>query len=167
MPRRIIAFALACSAALIAGCTAQSPSATNETAAETTAGAEQAIAAANARWLDLIKAKDAAGIAQLYAEDGVLMAPNMPVAKGRDAVQKAWADMMTLPGFDLSFATEQMTVASGNDMALDRGTYRFAATPDGNRFDDNGKFVVVWRKVGDEWKVAADIFNSDRPAAGG
>jgi hypothetical protein len=25
---------------------------------------------------------------------------------------------------------------------------------------------VVWRKVGGEWKAAADIFNSDLPAGG-
>ena len=38
----------------------------------------------------------------------------------------------------------------------------------GDRFgEDVGKYVVVWRKVGDEWKAAADIFNSDKPAAGG
>jgi hypothetical protein len=28
---------------------------------------------------------------------------------------------------------------------------------------DRGKYVVVWRKVRGDWKVAADIFNSDGP----
>ena len=32
---------------------------------------------------------------------------------------------------------------------------------------DTGKYVVVWRKIGSEWKAAADIFNSDLPASGG
>ena len=40
-------------------------------------------------------------------------------------------------------------------MALDRGTYRLG--------EDTGKYVVVWRKIGGEWKAAADIFNSDKP----
>jgi len=26
---------------------------------------------------------------------------------------------------------------------------------------------VVWRKIGNEWKAAADIFNSDGPPAAG
>jgi len=28
-----------------------------------------------------------------------------------------------------------------------------------------GKFVVTWRKVGGNWKVQYDIFNSDKPPA--
>jgi len=27
---------------------------------------------------------------------------------------------------------------------------------------DQGKYVVVWKKLHGEWKVLADIFNSDR-----
>ncbi|HET7708071.1 MAG TPA: DUF4440 domain-containing protein [Sphingomicrobium sp.] len=163
MARIKVFAALICTAALVAGCS-RAPGDGNATEVAATALDETVIAAANARWLELIKAKDAAGIAQLYAEDGVLMPPNMPIAKGRAAIQKGWADMMALPGFDLTFATEQLSLASGGDMALDRGTYRFAATPNGAPYAEVGKFVVVWRKVGGEWKVAADIFNSDRPA---
>ena len=155
--------AFVCAAALVAGCS-RAPADGNTTAAASSAQDEPAIAAANTRWLELIKAKDAAGVAQLYAEDGVVMPPNMPIAKGRAAIQKVWADMMALPGFDLTFSTEQLTLASAGDMALDRGTYRFAATPNGAPYEEVGKAVVVWRKVGGEWKVAADIFNSDKAA---
>jgi hypothetical protein len=38
--------------------------------------------------------------------------------------------------------------------------------PKGKVLTDTGKYVVVWRKVGGEWKAAADIFNSDLPASG-
>jgi uncharacterized protein (TIGR02246 family) len=155
--------ALFCATALVAGCS-RAPVDDNAAEVASSAQDEPAIAAANARWLELIKAKDAAAVAQLYAEDGVLMPPNMPIAKGPAAIQKVWAEMMALPGFELTFATEQLTLASGGDMALDRGTYRFAATPNATPYEEVGKAVVVWRKVGGEWKVAADIFNSDLPA---
>jgi ketosteroid isomerase-like protein len=36
----------------------------------------------------------------------------------------------------------------------------------GNPVTDNQKYVTVWRKGADgSWKVVADIFNSDNPAA--
>lgn len=120
---------------------------------------EQAIRANIDRWLQLVRNKDAAGIAQLYTEDGAIMAPNAAKAEGRAAIQQAWASLMAAPGFELTFAPDRIVVSSSGDMALDRGTYRAG--------EDVGKYVVVWRKVGGEWKAAADIFNSDRPAAGG
>lgn len=131
-----------------------------------TAADEQAIRGSVDRWLQLVKAKDAAGISELYTEDGSVMPPNAPIATGRAAVQEAWASMMQTPGFDLTFVPEQIIVSSSGDLALDRGTYKLAVAPNGAAQTDTGKYVVVWRKVGDDWKAAADIFNSDLPAGG-
>src|SRR5687768_4260990 len=89
----------------------------NSSAAVATAGDEQAIRAQVARWLELIKAKDASGIAEMYAEDGAVMPPNAPIGKGRAAVQQAWASMMGTPGFDLTFSPEQILISSSGDMA--------------------------------------------------
>ena len=129
--------------------------------------AEQALRGHVDRWLQLVKAKDAAGIAALYAEDGAVMPPNAPIGKGRGAIQQTWESMMRTPGFDLTFVPEQIIVSSSGDMALDRGTYRLTIAPDGTAQTDTGKYVVVWRKIGSEWKAAADIFNSDLPASAG
>jgi ketosteroid isomerase-like protein len=71
--------------------------------------------------------------------------------------------MMQTPGFDLTFTPEVILVSSSGDMALDRGTYRLLVAPQGKQLTDTGKYVVVWRKVGGDWKAAADIFNSDLP----
>lgn len=139
-------------------------------AGEMTAAAaadEQSIRGINERWLQLIRAKDAAGIAQLYAEDAAVMPANEKAAQGRVAIGEWWNRWMQVPGYDLTFQTDQLLLSRSGDMALDRGTYRFAATLPAGPIDDTGKYVVVWRKVGGEWKVAADIFNSDLPAAGG
>ena len=139
----------------------------NSTAAVDTGADEQAIRGHVDRWHQLVKAKDAAGIAALYAEDGAVMPPNAPIGKGRAAIQQTWASMMRTPGFDLTITPEQIIVSSSGDMALDRGTYRLTVAPDGAAQTDTGKYVVVWRKIGSEWKAAADIFNSDLPASGG
>ena len=128
---------------------------------------EQAVRGQVDRWLHLVKAKDAAGIAELYAEDGAVMPPNAPIGKGRTAIQHIWASLMQTPGFGLTFVPEQILLSSSGDMALDRGTYSLTVAPNGTTLTETGKYVVVWRKIGREWKVAADIFNSDLPASGG
>ena len=139
----------------------------NADAAANVGAEEQAIRRQVDRWLQLVKGKDAAGIAALYAEDGAVMPPNAPIGKGRDAIQQTWASMMQTPGFDLTFVPEQIVVSSSGDMALDRGTYKLAVAPNGTALTDTGKYVVVWRKIGNEWKAAADIFNSDLAASAG
>ena len=146
---------------------ANSTAGSNAAAAVDAGADEQAIRGHVDRWVELVKAKDAAGIAALYAEDGAVMPPNAPIGKGRAAIQQTWASMMQTPGFDLTIAPEQILVSSSGDMALDRGTYSLTIAPDGKTMTDTGKYVVVWRKIGGEWKAAADIFNSDLPASGG
>ena len=158
------------SALLLASCEArQEPAngAANASAATVDAKADEgAIREQVTRWLQLVAAKDASGIAKFYTEDGAVMPPNAPIAKGHASIEKAWASMMSMPGFDLTFAPEEIVLSSSGDMALDRGTYRLAIAPSGKPQTDTGKYVVVWRKVDGEWKAAADIFNSDLPSAG-
>src|SRR3954454_25145316 len=139
----------------------------NGSAAVDTGADEKAIRAQVNHWLQLVKSKNGGAIAGLYTEDGAVMPPNGPIGKGHDAIQKTWASMMGTPGFDLTFTPEQIIVSSSGDMALDRGTYKLAIAPSGKAESDKGKYVVVWRKVGGEWKAAADIFNSDLPVSGG
>lgn len=143
---------------------AASPEAATKTDAK---AEEQAIRGQVARWHDLIKAKDAAGIAQLYTEDGAFMPANAPIAKGRAVIEQNWAGLIATPGFALAISPEQIVVSSAGDIAMDRGTYKLTVAPDGKEQVDTGKYVVVWRKVDGEWKAAADIINSDSPAGGG
>lgn len=137
------------------------------TAAVNIGADEQAIRGKVARWLQLVKVKDAAGIADLYTDDGALMPPNAPISKGGAAIQQTWGSLMQTPGFNLNIVPEQITVSSSGDMALDRGTYSLTIAPNCAEHTDTGKYVVVWRKISGEWKAAADILNSDLPANGG
>ena len=123
---------------------------------------EQVIRDLEARWVKAVAAKDIAWIANLYAPDGRLMPPNARAAVGREAVRAAWTGMFGTPGFALTFAPGEVRVANAGDMACDIGTWQ-RPDPDG-KVADHGKYVVVWRKLQGQWKVVADIFNSDRPS---
>ena len=122
---------------------------------------EQAIRKTNERWLALIRDHDAAAVSRLYTSDGAMMAPDAPIAQGQPALEKAWGGLMKTPGFGLTFKADQIVVASGGDMALDRGTYLLSLAGPHGPTKNIGKYVVVWRNIGGQWKVAADIFNSD------
>lgn len=129
--------------------------------APSTEADEAAIREANKKWLEAIAAKDAKAVSQIYAEDGQMMPPNAPKAVGREALEKAWAGFFGLPGMSLTFETEKFVFAKSGDLAVDIGTYKFAA---GGQ-TETGKAVVTWTKRDGKWLVLTDTFNSDAPPA--
>ena len=126
---------------------------------------EEAIRKTNEKWLALIRDHDAAAVSKLYASDGAMMAPGAPIAQGQSALEKAWGGLMQTPGFGLTFKADKIVVASGGDMALDQGTYLLSIAGPNGPTKDVGKYVVVWRYIDGQWKVAADIFNTDGASA--
>ena len=122
---------------------------------------DQAIRKTNEKWLELISERDAAAVSKLYTSDGAMMAPGAPIAQGQPALEKAWGGLMQMPGFGLALKADKITVASGGDMALDQGTYLLTLTGPNGPMKDVGKYVVVWQNIDGQWKVAADIFNTD------
>jgi ketosteroid isomerase-like protein len=34
---------------------------------------------------------------------------------------------------------------------------------DSGKVNDRGKYIVIWRKVGGQWKLYRDIFNTNMP----
>jgi uncharacterized protein (TIGR02246 family) len=123
-----------------------------------------AINETNGRWVELVAAKDAAAVAAIYAEDGMIMPTGAPAAQGREAIAAVWSGLFGMAGFSLTFATTTLQVAESGDVAYDIGTYALGFDSATGRVEDKGKYVVAWKKVDGTWQVAADIFNSDGPA---
>ncbi|WBU64278.1 YybH family protein [Paracoccus aerodenitrificans] len=133
----------------------------NETAAAEERTDAQAIQAIHEEWAELIAEKDSAAIGALYAEDAVLMAQGEVAVEGADAIEDRWARQLTLDSFDFSLTPQQLVVSSSGDLAHDRGSYDFAVTLPQGEITDTGKYVLIWQKIDGDWKVIADIFNSD------
>jgi len=123
--------------------------------------ARAAIEATQIRFAAHFNAGQGDSLAAHYTEDGRVMAPNTPVASGRQAIA---ASMGMMGGATLVLTTE--SVAANGPLAIERGTYSITLTPPGAtaQVTDTGKYLVHWRKVGDTWLKVDDIWNSDLPA---
>ena len=118
----------------------------------------------NVKWVEAFKQRDFATIEALYTSDGLLLPPNSPAVRGPKAIGEVWKSWAELPNVEIAFGAYRVEACSSGDMAYDYGWYTFAFDTDNGRVTDKGKYIVVWKKVGGTWKVAADMFNSNLPA---
>lgn len=105
---------------------------------------------------------DAAGVAALYTEDAKLLPPNADVMSGRDAIQAFWQGAMDM-GIK-SAEIDVLEVEGYGDTATDVGAFKLWA--EGGQLLDEGKYIVIWKRRRNEWKLHRDIFSSSRPAPG-
>jgi uncharacterized protein (TIGR02246 family) len=101
---------------------------------------------------------DSARIAQLYSEDAILMPPGANMFKGRDGVEKYWSSAAhTVMDTKLTAVEVRST-----DQASAQEIGSFTARSRGARPREiGGKFVILWKKAGDDWQVAVDIWNAN------
>jgi|SRR5687767_13148429 len=128
------------------------------------AGTEAAIREINRQMEQAVASRNLDGIARLYTTDAVFMAPNAPAARGQAAVRASWAEALKLGNPSLKLTPTRIDVAASGDLANDVGTYVFSFTTPQGPVTDRGKYMVQFRKVGTEWRIANDIYNSDLPA---
>ena len=118
------------------------------------------IRATSARWLEAVDGRDAARIASYYATDGAFLVPNVPMTRGRENIRAVWEQLLSAPNLTLAWTPSSVEVAAAADMACEIGSYAMSMDTPNGHVDDEGKYVVVWRKAEGGWQVAADIFNS-------
>jgi uncharacterized protein (TIGR02246 family) len=117
---------------------------------------EVSIAAADDAFMDAFAQGDAAGIADLYTDDGQLFPTHSDVISGRAAIEGFWKGAM-----DMGIASAILEMAELDDLgdtAIETGQYTLVAG-DGQTLD-RGKYLVVWKNEGGAWKLHRDIWNS-------
>jgi ketosteroid isomerase-like protein len=95
--------------------------------------------------------------AGLFANDGVLMAPQYEAAYGQKAVERLLRQLGEAGYGDLRLETTR--VEHSGDMAMEVG--RFSAIvrrADGTLMPERGKYVKVWRRLG-VWRLMADCWS--------
>ncbi len=118
----------------------------------------RAIRDADARWLKMAQARDAAGTGAMFAADGIAVRQQGAEFTGPAAIQaSAEKDYVENPKSQVTWTTDTLRVADSGDMAVQTGqVHTTAAGPKGDR-ETRERFVTVWRKINGEWKVAYDI----------
>ncbi len=124
---------------------------------------EAAIRKIDLAWSHAAETKDLEAVIAPYAADGSVLPFNAPMATGPAAIRQVWSGLLSKPGFSLRFAPTKIEIAASRDMAWEVGTFELKLNDaQGNPMMIPGKYVVTWKNLGGTWKVAADIFNTDK-----
>lgn len=125
----------------------------------TDAHASARIADAGKRFLHLFALSDPASIAACYTQDARMFAANMSPVCGRAAIESVFK-FTSGPGHSLEFQTEELDIQGTT--AIEIGA--FVRRQKDGALVDSGRYMVVWKRVGDEWKIHRDMFTSGRRA---
>ena len=117
------------------------------------------IDATNAKWIELFNKGDFAGIASLYSADAIALPPGSAMVQGRTAIEAMWKGMAE-QATDPKLTTVDVKPL-GPSAAREIGTF-VLKTKGSPPQEVTGKYVVVWEKVGDDWKLATAIWNDGK-----
>lgn len=115
------------------------------------------IQARNDQFREATRRGDAAGLPALYTGDAWLLPPGAPGISGRAGIEEFWR--ARLERIEEVMLTANDVVGIGPDWAREVGTSSLKLKGQMERV--SGKYVVVWRRLGGEWQLEADAFNSD------
>jgi uncharacterized protein (TIGR02246 family) len=117
------------------------------------------IEAVNAKWMDFFNKGDFDGVASLYTADATAFPPGSAMVKGRAAIGAMWKGMAEQV-IDPKVTTIDVK-RLGPSAAREIGTFSLK-TKSSPPKEVTGKYVVVWERVGRDWKLATDIWNEGK-----
>jgi uncharacterized protein (TIGR02246 family) len=129
------------------------------TATATPSNIGAAVAAGNQRFMTAFSRSDAAGIAAVYSSDARVLPPGGDPVAGRPAIEAFWRSVLDLGIKAARLETEELEVHG--DRAIEVGRYTLEG--EAGRPLDRGKYLVVWRQEGNDWRLYRDIWNSSVP----
>jgi len=117
------------------------------------------IDAANAKWVEFFNKGDFDGVASLYTNDAVAFPPGSAMVKGRAAIGAMWKGMAEQVS-DPKITTLDVK-RLGPAAAREIGTFSLK-TKGPTPKEVTGKYVVIWQRIGRDWKLSSDIWNDGK-----
>lgn len=111
------------------------------------------------RWSELFNKGDATALAAMYTEDAYVLPPGAEMMKGRSAIAAFWGQQMHQIG-DIKCTTLDVKPL-GRGAAREIGTCSFKTKSQPPQ-DGALKYALVWEKVGGQWELLQDIWNTNK-----
>ena len=111
------------------------------------------------QFIEVFNKGDAVALANMYTINGRLMPPNSEIIEGRANIQTFWKGAMDAGIKMVSLELADLEVHG--DTAIEVGRYTLTTPAAGGAtVTDKGKYVVVWKRDGETWRLAVDILNT-------
>ncbi len=105
---------------------------------------------------------DAAAIGQMYTADATILPAGATMMKGRDAIEKFWQGGIQ-GGLKNMTVTAVSVESYGRSTLREIGRFSFDTPGQGGQpTKAQGKYMVIWKKIGGKWLLDADIWNTDK-----
>jgi ketosteroid isomerase-like protein len=130
--------------------------------AQPAARTDPAIESIMVKLLDALNQKDGPALEAFYLDDAVMMPPDEPIVRGRVAIrahyEREWkAGFLPMKAHSVESAISGTTAFNVSTITLGGGTGTGASG------SLSAKAVLIFKRSGNTWKIAYDIFNDDAP----
>ena len=145
-----------CSAVLMCGC--------SESTVDVEAEAEELMQLSR-DWSAMVGSGDLEASIELWADDAVMLPPDMPMLSGKAAIREYVLGAANIPGFSIRWEPESAHVSRSGDMAylIERNVIEVDGE-NGEKIVTHGKVITVWRKDADgQRKNVVDMWNAVPP----
>ncbi len=97
--------------------------------------------------------KNPAAMAEIYAEDGVLISPAGPIVRGRDALAAYYAKRFASGAHDHSIKVLEVHVLGDGGYGINAFSV-VVPKPDGTMHQEHGTIVAIYRHDPDGWHMS-------------
>ena len=101
---------------------------------------------------------------EVYARDGFYLPPQSPILQGQDQFRGQFSFLERFardggPGPQISFDIVDRDI--DGELAYDIGVYSILPPgASGDAEPDQGKFIVIWKRIDGDWRIWADGFST-------
>ncbi len=135
-----------------------------EPAVQDTTEADVAAITAMMQRLDTaVSSGDVGTLLAMYTDDSVRMGPNEPVEAGIEAIRAGVQEFFDQNTAQLTTVIEDIEVSG--DLAFARTSYKQTTTikESGETSEEVGKWLLVYKRQADGWKIYTEAWSSDSP----
>ncbi len=111
---------------------------------------------------EAFNAKDISQTVALYAQDGILMPADAPLAKGHEQIKSTFEFLLKTFNINIEFVVDEVVISGDYAFARTNSKVRTTVLANGETVSLENKELFVLHKIGGQWKISHYIFNNTR-----